>query len=108
MSATILSQFQDKELKEIYKLILILLSRNESFAFREKVDWESLGLVDYPDIVKQPMDLGTVKVNLEQGKYETAEDAAADIRLIWTNCMLYNSSGSEVFTLSISALVHVK
>lgn len=99
MSATILSQFQNKELKELYKLSLIILSRNESFAFREKVDWENLGLMDYPEIVKTPMDLGTVKANLEQGKYESVDDAAADIRLIWTNCMLYNSSGSEVLFL---------
>jgi hypothetical protein len=26
----------------------------------QPVDWEALGIPDYPEIVKQPMDLGTV------------------------------------------------
>lgn len=30
--------------------------------FKEPVDWERLELLDYPDIVKNPMDLGTLKV----------------------------------------------
>jgi len=31
------------------------------------VDWKALGLVDYPDIIKRPMDLGTIKKKLENG-----------------------------------------
>jgi hypothetical protein len=30
--------------------------------FRDVVDWEALELLDYPEIVKNPMDLGTLKV----------------------------------------------
>jgi hypothetical protein len=30
--------------------------------FRDVVDWEALELLDYPEIVKHPMDLGTLKV----------------------------------------------
>jgi hypothetical protein len=91
-----LSQFKSKELKEIYKVVCIIISRNESFAFREPVDWKGMGLLDYPEIIKKPMDLGTVKKKLEAGAYETIEDVAKDVRLVWANCMLYNSSGSEV------------
>lgn len=31
-------------------------------AFLEPVDWRALGLTDYPIVIKQPMDLGTIKV----------------------------------------------
>ena len=47
------------------------------------------------------MDLGTIKKNLEADKYESVEDVANDIRLVWTNCMLYNRDGSEVVVISI-------
>lgn len=45
---------------EMYKIILSFISRPESNAFRDPVDWKQLGLVDYPSIVKHPMDLGTL------------------------------------------------
>ena len=62
-------------------------------------DWKNLGLFDYLEIVKKPMDLGTVKRRLEEDKYDDIVDVATDIRLVWTNCMLYNRDGSEVNNL---------
>jgi len=35
-----------------------------------------MGLFDYPTIVKNPMDLGTVKKNITSRKYESIPDAA--------------------------------
>lgn len=81
---------------DLHKLVLGLLARPESSAFREPVDWKALGLDDYPDIVARPMDLGTIKKNIETNQYLDVEDIANDIRLVWTNCMLYNRDGSEV------------
>jgi hypothetical protein len=43
---------------DMLKLVLGLMSRPESLAFRDPVDWKGLGLDDYPAIVKAPMDLG--------------------------------------------------
>lgn len=31
-------------------------------AFLQPVDWKALGLEDYPIVIKQPMDLGTINV----------------------------------------------
>ena len=42
------------------------------------------------------MDLGQIKRGIEAGKYTNIEQAANDIRLVWSNCMLYNRDGSEV------------
>ena len=36
----------------------------KSFEFAEPVDFEALGLEDYPSIVKNPMDLSTIKVRI--------------------------------------------
>ena len=78
------------------KIVCSILSRNESLVFREPVDWKGMGLWDYPEIVKDPMDLGTIKKKIENDEYEAVEDIANDIRLVWSNCMLYNRDGSEV------------
>ena len=61
----------------------------------------------YTDVVKTPMDLGTVKERLQlqhyaktqkQGGVEKALDSfAADMRLIWKNCMLFNEEQSELY-----------
>ena len=53
-------------------------------------------------IVKKMMDLGTVKKKLERGQYSNAAECAADIRLIWDNCKLYNMQGSDFHLLAES------
>lgn len=85
-----------KEARDMYKMVCALMSRRESEAFHEPVDWKGMGLKDYLEIVKNPIDLGTIKKNIEDRKYQTAEEIAQDIRLVWYNCMLYNRDGSTV------------
>jgi hypothetical protein len=46
------------------------------------------------------MDLGLVKKNLSSGKYKSIHEAAADVRLIWKNCMTYNADGSDFYLLA--------
>lgn len=95
------------------KLVYAFLGRPESAPFAEPVDWKQLGLLDYPALVKKPMDLGTIRVRamlvilcicypnciniqdkiLMKG-YSSADDIAGDIRLVWTNCMTYNQVGA--------------
>lgn len=41
-----------------------------------------------------------MKNKLDLGRYERAEDVARDIRLIWSNCILYNSAKSEFGVLA--------
>ncbi|KAL7488646.1 hypothetical protein ACHAW6_014243 [Cyclotella cf. meneghiniana] len=82
------------------KLVSQFYAKAEAEPFREPVDWKSLGLFDYPQVVKKPMDLGLVKKNLNEGKYKTIHDAAADVRLIWKNCMTYNADGSDFYLLA--------
>lgn len=52
------------------------------------------------------MDLGTIKRGIEAGKYETVDEVAHDIRLVWTNCMLYNRDGSEVSIHEHKNIIH--
>jgi hypothetical protein len=77
------------------KLLKQLHDRSDTEPFREAVDWRNLGLFDYPQIIKKPMDLGLVKRNIDAGVYANIHDASNDIRLIWANCMKYNQDGSD-------------
>ena len=68
-----------------------------SHEFRHPVNWRELGLEDYPQIIKKPMDLSTVKRNLSKSAYKTYEDFFNDIQLIWDNCKTYNMAESEIY-----------
>ena len=60
-------------------LIDVISSDPNAEAFLTPVEWEELGLMDYPTIVTNPMDLQTVRDNLENDKYDTYEKCFADI-----------------------------
>lgn len=82
------------------KLVGQIYSRPDAEPFREPVDWKSLALYDYPQIIKKPMDLSQIKRNIENNKYGSINDAAEDVRLIWKNCMQYNADGSDFYILA--------
>lgn len=85
------------------KKILAQLKKNQSaYIFLEPVDWKALGLNDYLKIVKVPMDLGTVSQKLNSDQYASMDAFFDDVLLIWSNCMLYNADGSEVFKMALS------
>lgn len=46
------------------KVLSRVIGRKESEVFKEPVQYIELNIPDYPDIVKQPMDLGTVSTCL--------------------------------------------
>jgi hypothetical protein len=80
-----------------------LMKRPDSADFREPLDWRGLGLNDYLKVIeKKPMDLATVKQNLNLKRYRTIHHCADDIRLIWSNCKKYNGEGSAYYILADS------
>eukprot|EP00457_Paulinella_chromatophora_P016480 gb/GEZN01017297.1/.p1 GENE.gb/GEZN01017297.1/~~gb/GEZN01017297.1/.p1 ORF type:complete len:213 (+),score=41.69 gb/GEZN01017297.1/:38-676(+) len=75
-----------------------LQEKPEAQPFLEPVDWEFYNLMDYPEVIKKPMDLGTIQTCIETGKYPNIDKFASDVRLVWKNAMLYNQPGSEIYT----------
>lgn len=84
------------------KLVSQVYSRSDAEPFRAPVDWKTLGLFDYPQLIKKPMDLGQIKRKIEKDSYTTIHDAAEDVRLVWKNCMQYNADGSDFYKLAQS------
>jgi len=58
--------------------------------FKQPVDPVELNLPDYFDVVKKPMDLGTVKKKLDNSVYREVDEFIGDVRLVFDNAMLYN------------------
>jgi hypothetical protein len=67
-----------------------------SWVFMSPVDPVALQLPDYNNVVKHPMDLGTVGSKLQNRQFKSVEEFGADVRLTFDNAMLYNPDGSEV------------
>lgn len=80
------------------KILQAFMKDPQCDAFLEPVPWKELNLFDYPKVVKKAMDLGLVERNFK--KYKSSKDFANAMRLIWSNCMLYNVEGSDFYALA--------
>lgn len=83
-------------LKRCGQILTKLMKHKFGWVFNAPVDVDGLKLHDYHQIVKNPMDLGTVKSNLEKDLYSSPLDFASDVRLTFNNALLYNPKGSDV------------
>ncbi|KDR13641.1 Homeotic protein female sterile [Zootermopsis nevadensis] len=89
-----------KACNEILKELFSKKHSGYAWPFYKPVDAELLGLHDYHDIIKKPMDLGTVKQKMDSREYKTAGEFAADVRLIFTNCYKYNPPDHDVVAMA--------
>ncbi|XP_030647145.1 bromodomain-containing protein 3b isoform X1 [Chanos chanos] len=71
-----------------------------AWPFYKPVDAEALELHDYHEIIKQPMDLSTVKKKMDSREYQDAQSFAADVRLMFSNCYKYNPPDHEVVAMA--------
>lgn len=80
--------------QRVMEVMQKLRSRTISKMFAQAVDPIRDSCPDYFDIVKQPMDLGTVMHKLETDQYKSVADWKSDINLIFSNSNLYNAKAS--------------
>ena len=82
----------------------------EAINFLKPVDYKALGLIDYPVIIKNPIDLSTIRKKIKAEKYNCIEEVIEDLNLIWENCRTYNQAGSVIllFRLLLQVLIVCK
>lgn len=90
------NQITKEDIPKIINVFQNLESEVDAYDFLAPVDYVYLNILDYPEVIKNPMDLGTAKKNLQDGKYHTFKEFLSDIDLIWENCRVYNLPGSEI------------
>lgn len=89
-------------------LVKTLYAKPQGSGFRNPVldQWTEDAVPGYLDIIKTPMDLGTIKDRLKEGHYNRLisgnpyldeEGVKRDIRLVFENCMEYNEPDSSFY-----------
>ncbi|XP_026858859.2 bromodomain-containing protein 3b isoform X7 [Electrophorus electricus] len=93
----------NENLKYCDTILKEMLSKKHAayaWPFYKPVDAEALELHDYHEIIKQPMDLSTVKKKMDSREYQDAQSFAADVRLMFSNCYKYNPPDHEVVAMA--------
>ena len=69
------------------------------FPFYQPVDPVALNIPQYFDVIKNPMDLSTMKKKLDFGEYQSAAEYEADFRQMVQNCYTFNRPGDAVYMM---------
>jgi hypothetical protein len=103
------------QLKFIHQTVFkSLWKHTHSWPFQKPVDAEALNLPDYHKIIKRPMDLGTIKLRLENTNnnstnqqqlsngnyYYCAQQCIDDFNTMFRNCYVYNKPGEDVVIMA--------
>ncbi len=95
------SQLPPLKLKQkCTEVLKSLQSHQHGWVFNCPVDPVELGLPDYFEIIKKPMDLGTIHKKLDAGAYHAIEDFQTDVNLTFDNAMTYNEKETVVYDMA--------
>lgn len=85
-------------------LLKELMRHPSGVYFLVPVDPVRLQCPDYPTVITQPMDFGTIQQRLEQGVISTMEEFAEHVRLVMRNALTYNVASDSVVHVAAKAL----
>ncbi|KAL1560625.1 transcription factor GTE4-like isoform X2 [Salvia divinorum] len=95
-----MENFPSHVLKSCNALLERLMKHKHGWVFNKPVDAVALGLHDYFEIIRNPMDLGTVKGRLAQNWYKSPMEFAEDVMRTFQNAMTYNPKGQDVYVMA--------
>ncbi|KAL6997013.1 hypothetical protein U1Q18_007136 [Sarracenia purpurea var. burkii] len=87
-------------MKQCLTLLNRLMAHQYGWVFNTPVDAIKLNIPDYFNVIKHPMDLGTVKSKLLAGDYSSPLDFGADVRLTFSNALTFNPPGNDVHIMA--------
>ncbi|KAL5998203.1 hypothetical protein ACLOJK_009141 [Asimina triloba] len=87
-------------MKQCETLLKRLMSHQYGWVFNTPVDVEKLNIPDYFTVIKNPMDLGTIKSKIASAAYSSPWGFVADVRLTFSNAMTYNPPGNDVHKMA--------
>ncbi|GMH89283.1 hypothetical protein TrST_g941 [Triparma strigata] len=87
---------EDKSIDLACMLKSKIMSATSCVPFLTPVDPKKLGILDYFNVIKHPMDLGTVHDCLMKHRYDKLSDANKHIGLVFSNAMTYNPPGHPI------------
>ncbi|KAI9449584.1 hypothetical protein BJY52DRAFT_1359855 [Lactarius psammicola] len=82
-----------KPLKEVLTSLISKIKKKDDYAFfLEPVNLEKVP--GYMDVIKQPMDFGTMADKVSKSKYRSLDEFADDFRLVISNAKTFNLPGT--------------
>ncbi|XP_030625148.1 bromodomain-containing protein 3a [Chanos chanos] len=89
------------QLQYMQNVVVKTLWRHQfAWPFYQPVDAVKLGLPDYHKIIKNPMDMGTIKKRLENNYYWSASECMQDFNTMFTNCYIYNKPTDDIVLMA--------
>ena len=82
--------------KNAKKLLSLLWKVKDADLFHKPVDPIELGLPNYFEVIKNPMDFSTIKKKLNNFCYSNFKEFCNDMNLVFDNCYLFNGKDSNV------------
>jgi len=84
-------------------LLRTQLDMQFAYIFLKPVDPIAMDIPDYFDVIKNPMDLTTIRRRVEAGYYKTLKDFASDVLLVYDNAILYNPETKDGYGVNETA-----
>ena len=96
LESHIKSYLPDVLKKRCIEQVETVMKLGDGWMFALPFDYYSVGLFDYPQVIKHPMDLGNVIKKLEASLYLSLSAYVKDVHLVFQNAVEYNSGPSNV------------
>ncbi len=84
---------QEELYESMEKVLMELKAGEHAHPFLQRVNKREAP--DYYNIIKHPMDIGTMMKKLKQLQYKSKKEFVEDLMLIWSNCLKYNADPSH-------------
>lgn len=79
-----------QHMQKCSELLKEIMKQPQSIYFAEPVDHVKFNIPDYPILITEPMDFGTIRQHLDRGSYHNPEAFAEHMRLVFRNALTYN------------------
>ncbi|RWW45960.1 hypothetical protein BHE74_00048156, partial [Ensete ventricosum] len=87
-------------MKQCETLLKRLMNHQYGWVFNTPVDPVKLNIPDYFQVIKYPMDFGTIKTRIQLGRYSNPWDFVSDVRLTFTNAKTYNPPKNDAHIMA--------
>ena len=88
-----------KALLPCRRVLKELMHHHMAWPFLKPVD--PMQVPGYYDVIKDAIDLGTIKKRLEGNQYDDIEEFEHEVHRVWDNCFKFNQEGTDVHTMAI-------
>eukprot|EP00584_Thalassiosira_punctigera_P010790 CAMPEP_0172546888 /NCGR_PEP_ID=MMETSP1067-20121228/16548_1 /TAXON_ID=265564 ORGANISM="Thalassiosira punctigera, Strain Tpunct2005C2" /NCGR_SAMPLE_ID=MMETSP1067 /ASSEMBLY_ACC=CAM_ASM_000444 /LENGTH=1456 /DNA_ID=CAMNT_0013333883 /DNA_START=150 /DNA_END=4520 /DNA_ORIENTATION=- len=95
----------DRFMEKCRQILKELQENDVQKIFAQPVDPISLGIPTYFDVIKNPMDLGTIQTKMDHNEIDSPEEFARLVRLTFENAIKFNTMPDNIVHVSARSLL---